>query len=176
MKPEGIDNETIEEDNVQPQNAPVNNEEGPVLRAASDDLSVWQSVRRFKRVGYIAMAAAFCASLDGYRKIAWYIIKRAAQYLLTMAEINLNGGIVANKGFVQQMASPGTKIIAGTYISAWSGIQSTGQTIGQIVWIISAEKPEDYETNASDHSFCNLSQRDLAVNWHFGSSGSLLSL
>lgn len=50
-----------------------------------------------------------------------------------MVEINLNGGIVSNKGFIQQMASPGTSIIAGKYISAWGGVQSAGQTIGQIV-------------------------------------------
>jgi hypothetical protein len=48
-------------------------------------------------------------------------------------EINLNAGIVSNKGFIRQMASPGTTIIQGKYISAWGGIQSTGQTLGQIV-------------------------------------------
>lgn len=48
-------------------------------------------------------------------------------------EINLNGGIVANKGFIRQMAKPGTTIIAGKYISAWGGIQSAGQTVGQFV-------------------------------------------
>jgi MFS family permease len=47
----------------------------------------------------------------------------------------LNGGIVSNKGFIRQMASPGTSIIAGKYISAWGGIQSAGQTVGQIVSI-----------------------------------------
>jgi hypothetical protein len=40
----------------------------PLMRSKADDLSVWQSVRLYKRVGFIAMAAAFCASLDGYRK------------------------------------------------------------------------------------------------------------
>lgn len=50
-----------------------------------------------------------------------------------MLEINLNGGLVSNKGFIRQMASPGTKIIKGKYVSAWGGIQSAGQTIGQIV-------------------------------------------
>jgi hypothetical protein len=39
----------------------------PLMRSREDDISVWQSVRRYKRVGLIAMAAAFCASLDGYR-------------------------------------------------------------------------------------------------------------
>lgn len=36
------------------------------------------------------------------------------------------------------MASPGTSIIQGKYISAWGGIQSAGQTIGQIVSILQA--------------------------------------
>lgn len=46
--------------------------EGLLMRSKLDDLSVWQSVRRFKRVGCIAMLAAFSASLDGYRKLcAW---------------------------------------------------------------------------------------------------------
>ena len=48
-------------------------------------------------------------------------------------EINLNGGIVANKGFIRQMAAPGTTVIQGKYISAWGGIQSAGQFLGQVV-------------------------------------------
>lgn len=39
----------------------------PVMRSREDDLSVWQSALRFKRVSLIAMIAAFSASLDGYR-------------------------------------------------------------------------------------------------------------
>lgn len=31
------------------------------------------------------------------------------------------------------MATPGTKIIKGKYISAWGGIQSAGQVVGQVV-------------------------------------------
>ncbi|KAH6645284.1 general substrate transporter [Truncatella angustata] len=114
MKSQIDQNETTNINTAQETQAPVSKDDGPVLRAAADDLSVWQSVRRFKKVGYVAMAAAFCASLDGY-------------------QINLNGGIVANKGFIQVMASPGTTVIAGTYISAWTGIQATGQTVGQIL-------------------------------------------
>ncbi|GIK07192.1 hypothetical protein Aspvir_002848 [Aspergillus viridinutans] len=89
-------------------------EAAPLMRSKEDDLTVWQSVRRYRMVGVIAMAAAFSASLDGY-------------------QINLNGGIVSNKGFIRQMATSDTAIIAGKYISAWGGIQSTGQTIGQIL-------------------------------------------
>ena len=50
-----------------------------------------------------------------------------------LLEISLNGGIVSNKGFIRQFAPAGTKIIEGKYISAWGGIQSAGQTIGQVV-------------------------------------------
>ncbi|KAL4899290.1 hypothetical protein BDW74DRAFT_183822 [Aspergillus multicolor] len=86
----------------------------PVMRSGLDNLSIWESLRRYKVVTMIAMAAAFSASLDGY-------------------QINLNGGVVSNKGFIQQMAKPGTTIIDGKYISAWGGIQSAGQTVGQIL-------------------------------------------
>jgi len=50
-----------------------------------------------------------------------------------LLEISLNGGIVSNKGFIRQFAPAGTKVFAGKYISAWGGIQSAGQTVGQIV-------------------------------------------
>jgi hypothetical protein len=50
-------------------------------------------------------------------------------------EINLNGGIIANKGFIKQFAAPGTTVILGKYISAWGGIQSAGQFVGQVVRI-----------------------------------------
>ncbi|KAF7595497.1 hypothetical protein BBP40_005833 [Aspergillus hancockii] len=86
----------------------------PVMRSKIDDLSVWQTVRRYKVISVVAMAAAFSAALDGY-------------------QINLNGGVISNKGFIRQMAKPGTKIIEGKYVSAWGGIQSAGQTIGQIL-------------------------------------------
>ncbi|KAJ6089811.1 hypothetical protein N7467_005027 [Penicillium canescens] len=94
---------------------------GPIMRSREDDLGVWQCVLRFKTVSLIAMTAAFSASLDGY-------------------QINLNGGIVSNKGFIRQMASPGTSIIAGKYISAWGGIQSAGQTVGQILLQYATER------------------------------------
>ena len=41
----------------------------PVMRTKADDLTIWQSVRRYKRVSVLAMTAAFSASLDGYRKL-----------------------------------------------------------------------------------------------------------
>ncbi|KAK7430478.1 hypothetical protein QQZ08_002997 [Neonectria magnoliae] len=92
-----------------------------LMRSREDDLGVWTTVWRYKMVGAIAMSAAFSAALDGY-------------------QINLNGGIVSNKGFIQQMASKGTTIIEGKYISAWGGIQSAGQTIGQILLQFATER------------------------------------
>ncbi|KIA75552.1 hypothetical protein HK57_00692 [Aspergillus ustus] len=86
----------------------------PLMRSNMDNLSIWESLKRYKTVTGIAMAAAFSASLDGY-------------------QINLNGGVVSNKGFIRQMTNPGTSIIDGKYISAWGGIQSAGQTVGQIL-------------------------------------------
>ncbi|KAE8414590.1 hexose transporter [Aspergillus pseudocaelatus] len=86
----------------------------PVMRSKEDDLSIWQTVRRYKLVSIMAMAAAFSAALDGY-------------------QINLNGGLVSNEGFIRQMAKPGTTVIEGQYVSAWSGLQSSGQAVGQIL-------------------------------------------
>lgn len=87
---------------------------GEVMRSKEDDFSVWQTVVRYRWAGSIAMTAAFCASLDGY-------------------QINLNGGIVSNKGFIRQMGNPKSGIINASYVSAWGGIQSAGQAIGQVL-------------------------------------------
>ncbi|KAL6705693.1 hypothetical protein ACN47E_006482 [Coniothyrium glycines] len=92
-----------------------------VMRTEADGLSVWQSLLKNKKLGLIAMSAAFSASLDGY-------------------QINLNGGIVSNKGFIRQMATPGTTVIKGNYISAWGGIQSAGQFIGQVTLPYATER------------------------------------
>ena len=48
-------------------------------------------------------------------------------------EINLNGGIISNAGFIKQFSNPGTTIIDSKYVSAWGGIQSAGQFVGQVV-------------------------------------------
>lgn len=41
----------------------------PQMRLKSDDLGIWESVGRYKLVAVVAMAAAFSASLDGYRAL-----------------------------------------------------------------------------------------------------------
>jgi hypothetical protein len=42
--------------------------DAPQMRLKSDDLGIWESVGRYKLVSAVAMAAAFAASLDGYRE------------------------------------------------------------------------------------------------------------
>ena len=46
---------------------PTKDAGGPLMRSKEDEMGIWRTVVRHKRVGYISMAAAFCASLDGYR-------------------------------------------------------------------------------------------------------------
>jgi len=84
-----------------------------IMRSREDDISVFAAFKRYKLVTAVAFAAAFSASLDGY-------------------QISLNGGIVSNKGFIHQMAGPTAKILDGKYVSAWGGIQSAGQFLGQV--------------------------------------------
>lgn len=55
--------ERVEDAATQP-DAPAKAEQ---MRSGLDDLSIWESLRRYKVVTGIAMAAAFSASLDGYR-------------------------------------------------------------------------------------------------------------
>ncbi|RAQ73582.1 hexose transporter [Aspergillus flavus] len=108
-KTEALEQPTAEEN----EHSTINKEGAPVMRSKEDDLSIWQTVRRYKLVSIMAMAAAFSAALDGY-------------------QINLNGGLVSNTGFIRQMAKPGTTVIEGQYVSAWSGLQSSGQAVGQV--------------------------------------------
>lgn len=133
----GIPN-VVHEDNV----AQDELRQAQQTRTAEDDLPIWQAVQRYKLVTVVAMLAAFSASLDGYRKDC---MSSGFRSLTLMAEISLNGGIVSNKGFIKQFAAAGTTVIDGKYVSAWGGIQSTGQTLGQIVSKVSRQ-PENLLT------------------------------
>ncbi len=59
---EAVENHTTAEDVPPPKPG------APLMRSKEDEIPIWQSIRRHKLVGLIAMAAAFCAALDGYRK------------------------------------------------------------------------------------------------------------
>ncbi|KAH8768515.1 general substrate transporter [Hyaloscypha finlandica] len=108
------DSEMVEATTTTEEQMPTSKGEVPLMRSKADELSVWQSALVFKRVGLIAMTAAFCAALDGY-------------------QINLNGGIIANKGFIKQFNPSKTAVFDGKYVSAWGGIQSAGQFFGQVL-------------------------------------------
>ncbi|WWC89683.1 uncharacterized protein L201_004608 [Kwoniella dendrophila CBS 6074] len=83
------------------------------MKSRYDELGIWAAVKQNRYITGVAMAAAFAASLEGY-------------------QINLNGGIVSNKGFIKLMPRDSEGAILGKYVSAWGGIQSTGQTLGQV--------------------------------------------
>lgn len=83
------------------------------MKLSLDELPVWQAVRAYKKMCTLCFIAAASAALDGY-------------------QINLSGGIVANKGFILQMSGNGANVIPGQYVSAWGGIQSAGQFFGQV--------------------------------------------
>lgn len=62
-KNEALEQPTAEEN----EHSTINKGGAPVMRSKEDDLSIWQTVRRYKLVSIMAMAAAFSAALDGYR-------------------------------------------------------------------------------------------------------------
>lgn len=65
-------NMEVEESKIEDVNVTENADEKvapPPMRSKSDDLSVWEAVKRYKFVTLVGMAGAFSASLDGYRKI-----------------------------------------------------------------------------------------------------------
>ncbi len=72
-----------------------------VMKSSLDRLSVFQAMKVYKRAVAVAMLAAFSASLDGYRE--------SCTISGLISEINLNGSIIANKGFIQTMASAANK-------------------------------------------------------------------
>lgn len=63
-----MDNEIVKLFNNEEQVENLKNE-APQMRLKSDDLGIWESVLRHKFIMFVAMAAAFSASLDGYRKL-----------------------------------------------------------------------------------------------------------
>jgi hypothetical protein len=61
--------EMVEQTSAAEHQMPISKGEGHhLMRSKADQLSVWRSVLLFRRVGCIAMIAAFCAALDGYRR------------------------------------------------------------------------------------------------------------
>lgn len=76
-------NTTAEEFEMEPPNSKGG---APLMRSKADDLSIWQTARLYKRVGFIAMAAAFCAALDGYRKLFLHFLIKKAKLIRGLAD------------------------------------------------------------------------------------------
>ncbi|WVF67376.1 hypothetical protein IAT40_002131 [Kwoniella sp. CBS 6097] len=90
----------------------------PVLKSELDNLSRWETVKRFWKAIVICNMICFAAACDGY-------------------QINLNGNIIANPGFVARVGEPNAagKIALTTHATAtWGALQSFGQLIG--MWLL----------------------------------------
>lgn len=65
MEQEKVETEQVGDRTTEAENGPTKGQ--PAMRSDLDNLSIWESLRRYKVVTMIAMAGAFSASLDGYR-------------------------------------------------------------------------------------------------------------
>ena len=61
-------------------------------------------------------------------------------FVVLLAEINLNGSIVSATSFTHQMNGPNATKSYAPYVSAWGGIQSAGQSIGQVTLPFAIER------------------------------------
>lgn len=68
MPPAKAQDERVERVITEEEHRGISKGDHALMRSKVDDLSVWESLRRFKLVAGIAMIAAFSASLDGYRE------------------------------------------------------------------------------------------------------------
>jgi hypothetical protein len=87
------------------------------MKSELDDLSWWRTLVTFKRVVLVAGLAGFTAATDGLQN-------------------QMNGSIVANKGFIRQFAADGQKLNP-THVSSFGGCASAGMILGQmsIQWV-----------------------------------------
>ena len=86
----------------------------PVLKSRFDELTIRETAWEFRWAVFYSLIAAVSALCDGY-------------------QINLNGGIIANKGFIKQFGTVftgGKQALDTNYVAAWGGIQSAGQVLG----------------------------------------------
>ncbi|WRT68753.1 uncharacterized protein IL334_005733 [Kwoniella shivajii] len=90
----------------------------PVLKSSLDQLTPWQTVRRFKKAILVCFALCIAAAADGY-------------------QINLNGNIIANAGFVKQVGVQDPKTLKYALkpqsTAIWGALQSLGQLVGMVL-------------------------------------------
>ena len=76
------DVDMVERTTTTEEQMPTSKGENPLMRSKADEVGVWQSVLIFKRVGFMAMTAAFCAALDGYRKTHLCLSERSQKSMI----------------------------------------------------------------------------------------------
>lgn len=98
-------------------------EEHIALKSQFDDLTAWQALKTFKVVSLYCCAAAFSAATDGYQASRSFTIIlaffRLTAYPLWL-QININGNILANKGFIRQFGTTTDATGAQILDAAWS--------------------------------------------------------
>jgi hypothetical protein len=98
-------------------------EEHVALKSQFDDLTAWQALKTFKVVSLYCCAAAFSAATDGYQA-SRPCLKFLASILSTAhpiwLQININGNILANKGFIRQFGTTTDSTGAQILDAAWS--------------------------------------------------------
>ncbi|WVQ84236.1 hypothetical protein IAT38_006388 [Cryptococcus sp. DSM 104549] len=90
----------------------------PVLKSDLDQLSNWETVKRFRKAIFICNLLCIAAAADGY-------------------QINLNGNIIANTGFINQVGelnhTTGKHALAISSTALWGALQSLGQLAGMVL-------------------------------------------
>ncbi|ODN93565.1 sugar transporter [Cryptococcus wingfieldii CBS 7118] len=90
----------------------------PVLKSDLDQLTAWQTVRRFWKAVLLCNLLSFAAAADGY-------------------QINLNGNIIANLGFVEHIGqmnpTTGAYALTSSSTALWGALQSLGQIVGMVL-------------------------------------------
>ncbi|WWC91994.1 uncharacterized protein L201_006948 [Kwoniella dendrophila CBS 6074] len=133
----------------------------PVLKSELDNLTRWETVKRFWKAIVICNMLCFAAACDGY-------------------QINLNGNIIANPGFVTRVGEKNAagKIALTTHATAtWGAVQSLGQLVG--MWLltpISDKIGRKYMLYVLwSMLFASIMIESFTKNWSHWSAAKLLS-
>ncbi|WWD22218.1 hypothetical protein CI109_106709 [Kwoniella shandongensis] len=84
------------------------------LKSQTDMMTIRQTVSAFRRTVAVCVAAGVCAALDGY------------QY-------SIQNSIIANKGFIRQMAPKGKSALDPVAVSTFGGLHAAGNVVGQFL-------------------------------------------
>lgn len=98
-------------------------EEHIALKSQFDDLTAWQALNTFKVVSLYCCAAAFSAATDGYqasRPCLEFLASILSTAYPLWLQININGNILANKGFIRQFGTTTDSTGAQILDAAWS--------------------------------------------------------